>query len=255
MLWGPLTLGGDCFHYHINDDDSPSAANPSTARRGQAEVRAIQLLKQNAAASGEGCSTCSSCLAMPQRVEDSTGSRLWFGGIKEEKENTGAVISFTVKSQGRAAAAGQIFTPYVKDGECFKPQPLYQPAMHQNRPCIWDALLLLVYLVEEAEHSSWLAGHTMVRPAQVLVVPDLTQSLTLIITKHPAGKTAIQSYPWPLSQGVVGLKPEGISVSCALLGDSNSVIPAQMRWEQQSQEQYTQQHHHSTQQFPALDIE
>lgn len=35
ILWGPLTLGGDCFHYHINDDDSPSAANPSAARRGK----------------------------------------------------------------------------------------------------------------------------------------------------------------------------------------------------------------------------
>jgi len=65
-LWSPLTLGGDCFHYHINDDDSPSAANPSTARRGQAEVRAIQLLKQNAAASGKGCSPRSSCSATPQ---------------------------------------------------------------------------------------------------------------------------------------------------------------------------------------------
>lgn len=69
ILWGPLTLGGDCFHYHINDDDSPSAANPSTARRAQAEVRARQLLKQNAAASGEACGSCSSCSAMPQESQ------------------------------------------------------------------------------------------------------------------------------------------------------------------------------------------
>lgn len=34
VLWGPLTLGGDGFHYHINDNDRPSAANPSAARRG-----------------------------------------------------------------------------------------------------------------------------------------------------------------------------------------------------------------------------
>lgn len=85
--------------------------------------------------------------------------------------------------------------------------------MHQNRPCIWDALLLLVYLVKEAEHSSWLAGYTMVRPAQVLVVPDLTHSLTLKMTKHHTGKTRKQTYPCPLSQGEVGLKVEGISVS------------------------------------------
>lgn len=62
ILWRPLTLGGDCFHYHINDDDSPSAANPSTARRGQAEVKARQLLKQN----GEARGSCSSCSEMPQ---------------------------------------------------------------------------------------------------------------------------------------------------------------------------------------------
>lgn len=110
--------------------------------------------------------------------------------------------------------------------------------MHQNRPCIWDTLLLLVYLVEEAEHSSWLAGYTVVRPAQVLVVPDVTHSLTLVITKHPTGKTATQSYPWPLSRGEVRLKPEGISVSCTLLGDCTSVIPAQTRWEEQPQQWY-----------------
>lgn len=70
ILWGALTLGGDCFHDHINDDDSPSAANPSTARRGQAEVRARQLLKQNAAASREGCGSCSSCSAVPQKSHE-----------------------------------------------------------------------------------------------------------------------------------------------------------------------------------------
>lgn len=96
--------------------------------------------------------------------------------------------------------------------------------------------MLLVYLVEEAEDSSRLTGHTMVRPAQVLVVPNLTHSLALRIAKHSTGKTATQPCPWPLSQGEVSLKPEGISVSCTLLGDSSSVIPAQTRWEQQPQE-------------------
>lgn len=91
--------------------------------------------------------------------------------------------------------------------------------------------MLLVDLVEEAEDSSRLTGHAMVRPAQVLVVPDLTHSLALRIAKHPTGKTATQPCPWPLS-----LKPERISVSCTLLGDCTSVIPAQTRWEQQPQE-------------------
>lgn len=109
VLWGPLTLGGDCFHYHINDDDSPSAANPSAARRGQAEVRAIQFLKQNAAASGEGCSTCSSCSAMPQKSHRFKRQRVWFGGIKEEKANIRAGICFTHKSWGTAGATGQTF--------------------------------------------------------------------------------------------------------------------------------------------------
>lgn len=62
--------------------------------------------------------------------------------------------------------------------------------MYQNRPCIGDAVLLLVDLVEEAEDSSRVVGYTMVRPAQVLVVPDLTHSLALRIAKHPTGKTA-----------------------------------------------------------------
>lgn len=213
-LWGPLTLRGDCFHYHINDDDSPSAANPSTVRRGQAEVRAIQLLKQNAIASGEGCSTCSICSANATK-ESRTQQAAEFGLGASKRKKWGAGINFTHKSQGRAGAAGQTVynSPYIKAGKCFKPQPLYQPAMHQNRPCIWDALLLLVYLVKEAEHSSWLAGYTMVRPAQVLVVPDLTHSLTLKMTKHHTGKTGKQTYPCPLSQGEVGLKVEGISVS------------------------------------------
>lgn len=105
--------------------------------------------------------------------------------------------------------------------------------MYQNRPCVGDALLLLVYLVKEAEDSSWLTGYTVVRPAQVLVVPDLPHSLALRIAKHPTGKTATQPCPWPLSQGEVGLKPERISVSCTFLGDFTTVIPAQIRWEQQ----------------------
>lgn len=127
-------------------------------------------------------------------------------------------------------------SPSIRDGGCFKLQPLYQPAVYQNRPCVGDAFLLLVYLIEEAEDSSRLAGYTMVRPAQVLVVPDLTHSLALRIAKHPTGQTAIQPCPWPLFQGEVSLKPERISVSCTLLGDSTSVIPAQTRWEQQPQE-------------------
>lgn len=208
ILWGPLTLGGDCFHYHINDDDSPSAANPSTARRGQAEVRAIQLLKQNAVASGEGRSTCRSCSAMPQSHRFNRQSLVWGHRRGQSKYQSWHTLHSQVL--GTAGGAGETFYTSLqrRDGECFKP---YQPAMDQNRSRIWDALLLLVDLVKEAEHSSWIAGYTVVRPAQVLVVPDLTHSLTLIIRRHPTGETATQSYPWPLFQGEVGLKPEGIS--------------------------------------------
>lgn len=76
ILWSPLTLGGDCFHYHINDDNSSGAANPGAAREGQAEVRAAQLLKPNAAASGQGCSTWSSCSATPPKSHG-FNSRAW----------------------------------------------------------------------------------------------------------------------------------------------------------------------------------
>lgn len=51
--------------------------------------------------------------------------------------------------------------------------------MHDDGPCVRQTFLPLVDLVQEAEDAPRLAGDTMVRPAQVLVVPDLPHQVPL----------------------------------------------------------------------------
>lgn len=106
----PLTLGGDCFHYHINDDDSPSAANPSTARRGQAEVRARQLLKQNTAASGgKHVALVAAVQQCHKRVMGSTGREFAVGVPKKKKANMGVAYASLMSPGVQLEAAGQTF--------------------------------------------------------------------------------------------------------------------------------------------------
>lgn len=51
--------------------------------------------------------------------------------------------------------------------------------MHDDGPCVRQTFLLLVDPVQEAEDTPRLAGDPMVRPAQVLVVPDLPNQVPL----------------------------------------------------------------------------
>lgn len=53
------------------------------------------------------------------------------------------------------------------------------PAMDDHRSSVGELHLLGVDLREEAEDASWLAGHAVVRPAQVLVLPDGPRRLRL----------------------------------------------------------------------------
>lgn len=51
--------------------------------------------------------------------------------------------------------------------------------MHNDGPCMRQTFLPLIDLVQEAEDTPRLAGDTVVRPAQVLVVPDLPHQVPL----------------------------------------------------------------------------
>lgn len=53
------------------------------------------------------------------------------------------------------------------------------PAMHDDGPCVRQTLLPLVDLVQEAENTPRLTGDPVIRPAQVLVVPNLPNQVLL----------------------------------------------------------------------------
>ena len=53
------------------------------------------------------------------------------------------------------------------------------PAVDDHGPNVGIFSLFSVDLSEEAEDAAWLLGDTMVRPAQVLVVPDGTRMFGL----------------------------------------------------------------------------
>lgn len=46
------------------------------------------------------------------------------------------------------------------------------PAVHDDRPGVWNASLCSVHLVQKAENPPWLIGHAVVWPAEVLVMLD-----------------------------------------------------------------------------------
>lgn len=62
--------------------------------------------------------------------------------------------------------------------------------MHDDGPRVRQTFLPLVDLVQEAEDTPRLTGDSMVRPAQVLVVPDLPNQI-------PLGQTQRVSAPAP----------------------------------------------------------
>lgn len=60
------------------------------------------------------------------------------------------------------------------------------PAVDHNWPGVWNGALRAVDLLQEAEHAPRLVGNTVVRPAQVLVVPDIPHRLPLQIGRVSA---------------------------------------------------------------------
>lgn len=56
---------------------------------------------------------------------------------------------------------------------------LFSPAVHDDGSRVRQTLLPLVDLIQEAEDTPRLAGDAMVRPAQVLIVPDLPNQVPL----------------------------------------------------------------------------
>jgi hypothetical protein len=63
---------------------------------------------------------------------------------------------------------------YYHDHHC-----CYSPTVHNNGPCMRQTFLPLVDLVQEAQDTPGLAGDPVVRPAQVLVMPDLPNQIRL----------------------------------------------------------------------------
>ena len=51
--------------------------------------------------------------------------------------------------------------------------------MHDDGPCVRQTLLPLVDLVQEAKNTPRLTGDPVIRPAQVLVVPNLPNQVPL----------------------------------------------------------------------------
>ena len=60
------------------------------------------------------------------------------------------------------------------------------PAVDHNGPGVSNGGLRAVDLLQEAEHAPRLVGNTVVRPAQVLVVPDIPHRLPLQIGRVSA---------------------------------------------------------------------
>lgn len=58
---------------------------------------------------------------------------------------------------------------------------------------VWNGALFAVDFLEEPEDATGLVGHPVVRPAQVLVVPDVPQRLLLQGNKKYMDKTTNQS--------------------------------------------------------------
>ena len=69
--------------------------------------------------------------------------------------------------------------------------------MHDDGPWVRQTFLPLVDLVQEAEDTPRLAGDPVVRPAQVLVVPDLPNQV-------PLGQGHSQ---WPLLPRMASFNP------------------------------------------------
>lgn len=53
------------------------------------------------------------------------------------------------------------------------------PAVDYDRSGIWNGVLSSVNLFQKVQNSPWFIGHTVIRPAQVLIVPDISGSLLL----------------------------------------------------------------------------
>lgn len=80
--------------------------------------------------------------------------------------------------------------------------PLWaSPAVHNDGPGMRQTLLPLVDLVQEAEDTPRLTGDPVVRPAQVLVVPDLPNQVTLD-QGHRRGQHPTLPYHTPSKQGL-----------------------------------------------------
>lgn len=56
----------------------------------------------------------------------------------------------------------------------------HSPAVHYDGTSSWDALLHPIDFIKEVKNPTRLTGHSMVWPAQVLVMPDVSHSLILI---------------------------------------------------------------------------
>lgn len=59
------------------------------------------------------------------------------------------------------------------------PPPAVVPAVDDDGSGVWNGALCAVDLLQEPEDATRLVGHPVVRPAQVLIVPDVPHRLLL----------------------------------------------------------------------------
>lgn len=53
------------------------------------------------------------------------------------------------------------------------------PAVHYDRPRVWNASLCPIHLVQKAQNPSWFVGHPVVWPAKILIVLHQPRALVL----------------------------------------------------------------------------
>lgn len=76
---------------------------------------------------------------------------------------------------------------------CFCFEGLSSPAVDHDRPCIRNALLLVVHLLQEIQDAAGIAGHAVVGPGAEVVLPHRPLRVPLRATRNPARNPAPKS--------------------------------------------------------------